>query len=144
MYNLEDGSKDLKIEYRFSLEDYLLSSGDEIYVNPHIDREFEDELIDMKRPTASKQFSYKSSKKTIVEFEIPTGYRIDYLPEKVALENEAFGFTLEYVQNAETLIVSQGTFVNVLELETDRFEQWNNMIRKLLTAYKESVVLKRK
>jgi hypothetical protein len=142
--NLDDGNKDLKIEYQFNLDDYLLSTSEEIFINPHLDKAFQDELIDLDRPTASKHFSYKSSKESIIEFEIPDGYSVDYLPENVTVEDEAFGFRLGYDLNPKSVTVSQHTFINTLELDKNRFEQWNKMIRTLLDAYSESVVLKRK
>jgi hypothetical protein len=139
--HLDESGKDLIIDYTFRLDDYVVDAGQDMYFNPHLEKEFQDAIIDTARQVTGKHFTYKSAQKTVLEFEVPAGYRIEYLPDNVAYENENFGFSLGYAQSDRGFTVNQQTYVSVLQLGRDQFDRWNDMVRTLLHAYKESVVL---
>jgi hypothetical protein len=139
--NLQESSEDLVIEYRFKLDDYVVDAGSEMYINPHLEKEFQDAIIDTDRQVTGKHFSYKSAQKTVLDFEIPPGYTVGYLPGNIAYENENFGFSLGYTKSERGFTVNQQTHVSVMQLGKDQFDQWNDMVRTILHAYKESVVL---
>lgn len=139
--NLGEKNKELVIDYDFKIEDYVLLSSDEIFINPHLSRDSENELIDKNTTTEDIYYPYKSLKSLQYLIEIPEGYEVSHLPDDVDYSGDQFGFGICYKINEGKIEVTQTFQINTLKLKNDRFDEWNGMMKKMFAAYKESVVL---
>jgi hypothetical protein len=138
--NLEEKNKELEVNYSFILPDYLIQSGDDIYLNPHLAKEFERELIDIESAGNDQFHPYRWTNYNKISIEIPQDHTVTYLPTNLKYGNDSFGFTLSYQVGKNQLIMEQKTYLNVRTVKADQFEIWNEMVRTLLKAYKETVV----
>jgi len=143
-HNVSEKNEDLLIEYDFSIEDYVISSSDEIFVNPHFNRDLEEDFIDLSTTKKPIHYAYKSLRSDICSIKIPDDYTISFLPGNVKYEDEDFGFGLDYMVVDNTIHVKQNIEINTLQLETNQFDSWNKMIKSIFAAHKESIVFVKK
>ena len=134
-------NSNLSIDYSFEIEDYVILSSDEIFINPHLNKEPDNDLIDQSTTTESIYYSYKSLKSNQYCFSIPSGFEVTYLPENVKYVNDDFNFSINYTVSQDVIDVQQILEINTLQLKTEQFGSWNEMMKKLFAAYKESIVL---
>ena len=141
--NVSDKVSNLVIDYDFAVDDYLVSTQDEIFINPHFRKELEDDYIDITTTKKDIHYSYKSLTSNIYNIAIPEGYDVSFLPEDAQYEGDEFGFSLDYSVKDNIISVDQKVKINTLQLGTDQFTSWNEMIKKLFSSYRESIVLER-
>ena len=140
---LNNRDKSLKIDYDFTIEDYVKKAGGEIYVNLNLDKKLKNSKLDIeKRKGISVEYEYKIYEKNETELKIPEGFEISYLPMNSNYINDEFGFSIEYEKAAGKVIMKKEVYINTLMLTSSSFEDWNNMIRILNKAYKDVLVLK--
>ena len=142
--NVIDKNKDLLIDYDFTIEDYAISSDDEIFVNPHFSKLLDGEFIDIGLTKEPIHFDYKSETLNVYGIEIPQGYEVSFLPENVQSEQDEYGFSIEYAVIDNQILINQKIKINTLQLKTNQFESWNKMVKEVFTASKESIVLAKK
>jgi len=138
--NLTDREKGLEIDYEFVLKDYMVVTTDKIYLNPHFNSGLERELID--KPSTKKpiHYDYKGLSSNIFRIAVPQGYKLDYVPQNVAFENDNFSFNFRYQEESGVVLIDQSVKINTLKLETNQFDDWNSMVKKMFAASQESIV----
>ena len=141
--NVADKDQDLIIDYNFSIEDYFVNSSDEIFINPHLTRESEHDFIDLSTTKQNIYYPYKSLTTNMYSIDIPQNYQVTFLPENAKYEEENFSFSIAYNLKDNRILVDQKLTIDTLQLEMSQFGSWNKMIKKLFSAYKESIVLKK-
>lgn len=139
--NVSEKNEDLIINYDFSIDDYIITASDEIYLNPHFDKELENDLIDISTTHKDIHNTYKRSTSNKYYINIPDQFTVTYLPENSAYKNEDFGYSINYQLKDNRIYIHQEVEINTLQIKMEQFESWNTMIRGLFSAYKESVVL---
>jgi len=142
--NLAEKNAALKIEYEFLIDDYLMSTGNEIYLNPHLDKDLEGEIIDLSQTKKAIHYPYKKLSTKVFCLEVPENYEVTYLPKNQSYSEEDFGFDLNYSLEKDVVVTTQTIKINTIKLDTDQFDSWNKMVKELFAAYKESIVLKMK
>ncbi len=140
----DNNNPKINIQYDFTLPDYVTASGDNLYVNLNLNRKYQQSAIDLKERKLDKTVEYKYVEDFTYSLNIPDGYEVSYLPSDMSFQDEEFGFTAKYTQEAESVALNLRFYVNHLLLKQKRFADWNGMIEKLNNAYQEVVVLKRK
>jgi hypothetical protein len=140
-HHLLQKDKELQIDYDFSIRDYVITTADEIFINPHFSKELEEEQIDMSTNKNPILYAYKQLSANSYSIKIPNGFGLSYLPANVNYEEEDFGFALEYQLKGDVIHINQKVKMNTLQLRTDQFDSWNRMIKSIFAAYKESIVL---
>ncbi len=140
--NLSEKNKDLEINYSFTLDDYVLNTSNEIYINPHLVKELEDGLIDLNSTKENIHYPFKSISSNVICIEIPENYSVSYLPDNRSFNSNDFGFDLNYIEDQNRVIMTQTIKINTIQLNTTQFDSWNKMVKDLFSAYKESIVLK--
>ncbi len=140
---LKDRDKSLKIDYDFTIEDYVKSAGDEFYLNLNFDKNLKNSKLDIeKRKGISVEYEYKILDKDEVELELPAGVEVTYLPKNSNYSNDEFGFSIEYEKLGNKILMKKEIYINTLMLKASKFVAWNSMIKKLNKAYKDVIVLK--
>ena len=140
---LKNRDKPLKIEYDFTIEDYVKRAGDEYYVNLNLDKNLKSSKLDIeKRNGISVEHEYKVLDQDEIELELPLGFEITYLPKNAGYSNAEFGFSIDYKILGNKVYMKKEIYINTLMLKASNFLAWNSMIKKLNKAYKDVVVLK--
>ena len=143
LYHLMSKDSDLIVTYDFNIEDYAKSSDDEIFINLHLDKTLLKATIeknrqhDMFRPEKVK-IVYK------IYLEIPTGYRIEYMPDNTSFYDPQFGFRIGYKQDKLVVDKTETIILNTLLLKQADFKTWNNMVSKIRESYNKPIILKKK
>jgi transglutaminase-like putative cysteine protease len=140
--HLAEKEQDLEISYKFSLDDYMLKAANEIYLNPHLNKELEYGIIDLVNTKSDIHYPYKNITFNVFSIDIPEQYAVSYLPENRSFDNDSFGFDINYRIEQDKVIMEQRININTIQLNTSEFDSWNKMIKGLFAAYKESIVFK--
>lgn len=144
-YGLMNRDTSLIIDYKFNLEDYSKTVENETYVNLNLDRDFKNSNLDIEeRKGIGRKFNHKTENYYEVEFQIPNGSEVAYVPENSDFKNDQFGFTIKYEKTEGKITLKKSIYVDTILLKETHFEDWNNMVKKLKRAYKEVVIIKKK
>ena len=138
--NLADKDKDLSIQYKFEINNYIQKDDKDIYVNMLLAKKYQNDLIESDRQ-APKEFEYKNIDKSVTILQIPDGYKVASIPDSSSYQNTLFGFKINYRLKSQKLICQSYIYINTLMLNTEDFGPWNKMIHQLSKAYNETVTL---
>ena len=140
---LANKNHDLVINYDFAIDDYLIRNQDELLLNPHLSKDLASAFIDTTAIKMSIYHPYKNIASKILTIQIPADYVITYLPTNTSFNGNEFSYSLDYKPMDDKLILEQKIIMNTLKITPDKFEEWNKMIKSLLSAYRESVVMQK-
>jgi hypothetical protein len=129
---------------RFELQDYARKIGDEWYLNINLLKLYEHQEIDYPRRKMPVEYDFRSINKYVTVLTIPDGYTVSYLPKSNSFKNEVWGFSLNYEQKGNTIILTQEFYNDHLLLAPDQFKAWNEVLEHLFPLYKESISLQKK
>ncbi len=141
--NKYDYEKDFIVNYDFTIDSYISSANDEIYVNLNLDKS----PLGFKIPEEDilpKEYDYKSIDKYCYILEIPEGYIAEFIPEDLIINNDLFSVEISYKQIDNTIVYTQILSFNFLELSKEEQIEYNKIIKQISKAYRESIVLKKK
>jgi hypothetical protein len=142
--NVDDKDSPTKIKYEFRIGDYFQKVGDEIYVNMNLRREYYDDLINLESRKAPIEKDFQFLQNDFIEFQIPAGYEVEYLPPDSKLENSLLGYSIEYKRSNDKILYSKKLHSKFLMVSPSQFKEWNEVVGKISEAYRESVILKKK
>ena len=139
--NFNNKSEALQLEFDLSIDNYVRTIANKIYINFNIDRTLSKSKIDLEKRKYSKKIDYKFNKNFISKFEIPEGYKSNYIPKDLSFEHPNYGFNISYSLVGNTIIQNKSIYIKTLSIKQDEFESWNIFIKSLIKAYKKSIIL---
>ena len=142
--NLDDRDKATRIDYSFRIGDYFQKIGDEMYINLNLNKDSYNDFIntDIRKMPRENDYSYEKLER--IEFVIPDGYTIEYLPPDAKLDGNLLGYEAQYRLVGNKVEFNKKYYINYLLLMPDQFREWNDSVKKVSEAYKESLILKKK
>jgi hypothetical protein len=129
---------------KFELQDYARKIGDEWYLNLNLLKLYEHEEIDYPKRKMPVEYDFRFVKKYVTVLTIPDGYKVSYLPQSKSFKNDVWGFTMNYEQKGNTILLTQEFYNDYLLLTADHFKAWNEVLEHLFPLYKESISLSKK
>ena len=141
--DLSDKNK-VRLTGQFELQDYARKIGDEWYLNINLQKLYEHEEIDYPRRKMPVEYDFRFTKKYVTVLTIPDGYTVSYLPQSKSFKNDVWGFTLNYEQKGNTILLTQEFYNDYLLLTADHFKAWNEVLEHLFPLYKETISLSKK
>jgi transglutaminase-like putative cysteine protease len=142
-FNTTDRDKPYNISYKFNVSDYVLKSGDELFVNMNLDKLYDKGSIEKTRKV-DLEFDYKRVFSNVVTIKIPENYEVGYLPNNDSFQDELFGYSIKYSVDKNTITLKSDITINCLLLQKKQFNLWNDFVAKLKKNYTESVAFKKK
>jgi hypothetical protein len=136
-------SPEFIVSFDVSMPDYVLKVNDETFVNLNLKKDFFDGKIEDLTRKVSIQLEMKHSTEQHYSLKIPEGYTVSYLPEKVTYQHPLFNFEVWYEKKSNSIVYHKKININTMEIKPENFNDWNEMVRKLNKAYKESITLKK-
>ena len=133
---------DFIVDYDFEIKNYSKNLGDEIYINLNLNKDLSFFKTDKKRENAI-EYDYKRYFNYTIKLEIPTGYKVDYLPETVKVSNSFLTSEISYIIKGNEVIYNHNIELNFLILSLEEQKKVNKLIKKIERNYKEIVVLKK-
>lgn len=137
-----ESDKPLSVSYKFRLDNYVKSLGDELYINMALSRAWQ--AFELKK---DREYPYENDFKTteiyITEFEIPEGYEVNYLPPETEVDKGFASIKFRYFKRGNLLVMEQTLKRKYLVLYKSSFPEFNKLMLQLTRQYNESVVLKK-
>ncbi|MEZ5046740.1 MAG: DUF3857 domain-containing protein [Chitinophagaceae bacterium] len=129
----------------YSIPSYIKEVGKEKYINLFLDKPFLSDAIDINDRNVPYAFKFNVKSVSDYTLEIPEGYKVSYIPENVSYKNALFGFDISYKKENNHLICTHQLYTEFPDLimQPDKFPEWNQFIKKMTLAYKESVILEK-
>ena len=93
---------------------------------------------------APKESDYQYAKYETIRLKIPEGYTVEYLPETARHDGPVLGYEIAYHVQDDRIVYSKKFFLNYLLLQPQQFAAWNESVKNISEAYKESIILKKK
>lgn len=140
--NRRDRDQPFQIDYIFTLNDYVSTSPDELFINMHLDKNYLKDKIDAKRKLEiSSRFAFQHKWYYVIE--IPEGYQVSFLPEATGFKEPNFSFEISYRKTEKSIIVEFLYVNDFMVIFPEQFEAWNNMVAKMSSTFKKSITLKK-
>lgn len=144
VFNAENRDVPTRIKYSFRIADYHVKTGDEIFVNLNLSKEFYNEVINAETRKNPFENDYRYIRHERIEFHIPAGFVVEYIPEPFSRAEKQFGCTINYSIKGNTVIYEKQFYLDYLLLERSSFDEWNDAIKAISDAYKESIIIGKK
>lgn len=138
--NVSEREKDLHLYFDFQVDNYVTSYQNEVYLNMVLEKEIAvlPELKDRKTPL---EFEFLSHDSYTVAFPLSSLYKVKSIPKNVEYNSDIVNFSVNYVQQKDTIYMTLNFDVKKLLLHTDQFSQWNDFVKIMKKAISETVVL---
>ncbi len=140
--NLSDRDLQLDISYNLAIDNAVSSFDDEIYVNIDFDKEFAN--YDFSERKTDFLFNFKRTLNSTTTIEIPSSYTVSYLPENIAIKNDAYEFTVNFKYENNRITYSKEFTIFNTKINVSNFEEWDNFNSKLTGIYNEQIILIKK
>jgi transglutaminase-like putative cysteine protease len=133
-----------EIAYNFRIGDYFQRYADELYINLNLSKENYNRLISDATRKTPHEFEFQYDKSEYIEFTIPEGYEVEYLPKNEIVNGLLTGCSFRYEVLENKILFSKQFYVHYILLNPEQFSAWNSEIGKISSAYKEAIILKKK
>jgi len=138
--NTKDRDLPYIVDYDFTLENYMISAGNESYISLILQRPFEKNIIENERE-APYDFGFLTQNKYTIEMEIPEGKKVKSLPQKAEETNDLLQYNISYTLDKNKVILDLDIKNKKLTLSPSDFALWNQTIKNVRSKYQESIVL---
>lgn len=139
---LQNRDVPVRLQYAFSVPDYVQEAAGELFINPHLTRPWADKRQEESRKNDWKhEFTHIEDMVTVLP--IPKGYTVTNLPTNASFSHPDFGFKLSYEQKNDQIVVRSQWTLNSLLVKKSSFPEWNKMVAALNEAYSEVISLKK-
>lgn len=143
-FKINQTDKEVHFTYDFKLDSYVHGDENERYINLNLDKlftYFTDYKDDRKYPVEE---DFKRTFHFYFKLITPEDYMVDYLPKNQSFKHDKFSFDLSYEQEGNDVVYELNVVQDYLMLEVAELEAFNEMIKRLKSAYKESIVIIKK
>ncbi|PHS65854.1 MAG: hypothetical protein COB12_06410 [Flavobacterium sp.] len=137
--DFENRDGTLILNYHINRKNAVSSFDEEIYIDLDLKKEF-DKFLFKDRHT-DYLFFYKKHKTSIINLEIPEGYKIQKTPEAIHIDSKNFKIDISFTQNGSILTYSKTFIIKNAILEKVDFLLWNDIISQVKAIYNEQLIL---
>lgn len=141
--NQADRDKPYLVNYKFTLDNYIVKVDNDLYVNLFLDRFFENNTIEPDR-VSGFEFEFLNAQQVRYALDIPAGYAVQHVPKDFSEENDLFRADFKYEQKNGTLTLIVSVALKKLLLTPADFAPWNETVKKLKANYNETIILTKK
>lgn len=132
----------MEVTYDFTIGDYAMTNDNEVYINLNLTNYFSGDKLKKDRETPF-QFKYIAQFNSVVEFTIPEGFVLDYVPEATDIDNELMSFHSNYKIEGNKIIYSMTSNKKKLNYPVTDVPLWNKSINIINKSQKNVVILKK-
>ena len=130
--------KPLRIHYTFNVDNYVVQAENELYVNMFLFKLNELSEVNTKREV-DYHLDNTAQIKQNVTFQLPKGYKINYIPENKTVVTDKYAFAITYEKKADAIVLDFDIKVNYIELKKEELQGWNDFLNLLKEQLAESV-----
>ncbi|AXG71875.1 hypothetical protein KORDIASMS9_04133 [Kordia sp. SMS9] len=140
---LESKYKTLTLAFDLQIESYAKTIGSKSILNLNIDRALSKQKIDVEQRKYAKKIDHQFQKEYTTTFMVPEGYKVTSVPKPIKYDGKAYGFDIHYEQKDGKIIQHKKIYIDTLRVEKEDFEAWNSFVKKLIKAYKKSIIIEK-
>lgn len=141
--NVTDRDKPYIIDFKFELDDYAIQVDKELYINLFMDRIYEKSTPEPDRKLPL-EMDYLTAFNVTYNLQIPQNYAVKHIPENFSMDNAVMKADIKYTVNAGTVVLEGKIQVKKILLEKTDFPLWAESIKKLKSAYTQTLILTEK
>ncbi len=141
--NFDNKNTPLILDYDLSIDSYIKTIGDKMYINLDLDRVLSKSKINIEAKKLSKKIEHAYQKTYQTTFVIPKGFKASFVPEASTFEHPNYNFNITYTQKDNTIIQHKTITVNTLSVQKNEFNSWNDFISNIIKAYRKSIIIER-
>jgi transglutaminase-like putative cysteine protease len=141
--NWNDRQKPLQVSFDMKASHQITRAGNELYIN----LDWEKELATLEFDSTRKndyELNHKLYITTQIEFTIPDGYKMDYVPDALTIKKPDYSFEGSYSNKGNMIVYSKKIIVNTAIIKKNDFAAWNEYIKAINKFYADQVVLVKK
>lgn len=139
--DFDNNDKPYQIVYQFELDNHLVKSGNEWYVNLHFNQPLLNDLAENNRMLTLDLEMLKAYKNKIT-LVLPKNVTADYLPENVSFENDLLKYDINYQKQQTQIVVNYNITTKKTFIHPADFELWNKSLQQLKQHLSENLILK--
>ncbi|WP_430409085.1 DUF3857 domain-containing transglutaminase family protein [Kordia sp.] len=140
---VEPEYKTITISFDLLIDNYVKTIGSKTILNLNIDRVLSKGKIDIENRKYTKKIDHQFQKEYTTTFNIPAGYKVTSVPKPIKFDGKDYGFSISYEEKEGVIIQHKNIYVNSLRIEKEDFEAWNTFVKKLIKAYKKSIIIEK-
>jgi hypothetical protein len=130
-----------KAVFKLKLENGVKDVNGKLLLKPLLLFPLKESLIDIEKRKLSIENDLAYVYEIQYEYQLPLGYKVEFLPENAKTENVLGSFDIQYKVSNNTISVIQKIESKKLLLETKDFVLWNSFIKALTKQYNQSIIL---
>jgi hypothetical protein len=135
--------KTVRAHSTFEIQDYAQQVGREWYINLNLQRNYENQWINVTERTVPQENNFKNITRQVVTLEIPKGYHVSYLPPPFEKGSDnLWKYRISYKNAGKKVQLVKEFEMNTLYIEPEQFEENNKLVEELRKQYKESIILR--
>lgn len=142
--NLEKRDNPTRITYDFRVADYFQKIGDELYINLNLNKDYYNDVLKVEERKTPIEKDYKYEKYEVIELIIPDDYAIEYLPPNARFDSDVMGYEMKYEVDGNKVRFNKKFYQNYLLMQPGQFQMWNDAVKNISEAYRESLIIKKK
>jgi hypothetical protein len=140
---IESKYKELTLAFDLQIENYAKTIGSKTILNLNIDRVLSKQKIDIETRKYAKKIDHQYQKEYTTTFIVSEGYKVTSVPKPIKFDGKDYGFDIHYEQKDNQIIQHKSIYINTLRIEKEDFEAWNSFVKKLIKAYKKSIIIEK-
>ncbi len=137
--DINDRDKDLNLNYQINHNNTVSSFDNEMYIDIDYYKEYKN--LSLKDREISYLFPYKILEKTLINLEIPEGYKIKELPENLVIDTKDFGISFIYKHTDTKIVYEKIIQFKSAEISKNELNTWRTFHKKLKNQYQKQIIL---
>lgn len=138
--NISNRDLAYNVNYEFELDNYLIKVDKELYLNPFLQKHLEKNPIQKDRLTGY-DFEIISIYNSDYEFEIPSNYKVKYMPKNFTLDNELLKVSAMFTEVNNKIVLKQLFELKKMVINPSDFQLWDDSLKKMKSNYSETLIL---
>jgi len=140
--NLDNHDEELKISYTIDQKSGINLFGKDYYIEMDLRKELGEFTIDTLTRNHDYWLSYKYNMQRETELTLPPNYKVASVPDNLSISNADYEFNISYKVEGEKVLYKKHILFKNPRISKSKFAEWNADIKKLNTAYNETLILK--
>jgi len=132
-----------RANYAFNIPNYITSTKDEIYINLNLEKELANARWEQKY-VIPLEYNYLIENVYTIVFEIPAGYKLEYIPANWEIDNELFSAGFIYELKDNMIHFKKQLIYKKLITQLESFDLYNETVESVCKMYKQCIMLKKK
>jgi hypothetical protein len=143
--NKDELDQALRAKFNFSCPGYAQVSGDFIYVNPVFFSDYFQNPFKSEHRTYPVDMPYPMKERVVCELVIPSGYKVESLPEpaRLTLPNNGGRFQYSVENKEDKIILNANISIAQLRYEPTEYDALRSFFGMIAEKYGEQIVLKK-